>query len=125
MSTLNRPSIEIELVFVLETALGGPSVNAVDVIRATDFILPAIEVVDDRYSRSGTAGVIDSIADAASCGFVMVGGNPCRLDQVDVRVSDEEEIAATRPGQGAIEERAHGPTEELDARLFEGRALHT
>ena len=85
MGILNRPLVEVELVFVLKEDLGGPDVNAVDVIRATDFILPAIEVVDGRYSQSGAGGVIDSIADAASCGFVMVGGNPVHLTDVDIR----------------------------------------
>jgi len=85
MSTLNRPLVEIELVFVLGESLGGPSVNAADVIRATDFILPAVEVVDSRYSMRGKPGVVDSIADAASCGFVIVGGNPTPLSDVDIR----------------------------------------
>ena len=85
MSTMNRPLVEIELVFVLGSDLGGPSVNAVDVIRATDFILPAVEVVDSRFSKRGKPGVIDSIADAASCGFIMVGGNPMKLTDLDVR----------------------------------------
>jgi 2-oxo-hept-3-ene-1,7-dioate hydratase len=85
MSTMNRPLVEIELVFVLKSDLGGPSVNAVDVIRATDFVLPAIEVVDSRFSRRGKPGVVDSIADAASCGFIMVGGNPTPLSDIDVR----------------------------------------
>lgn len=85
MSTMNRPLVEIELVFVLKDELGGPSVNAADVIRATDFILPAVEVVDSRYSKSGKAGVVDSIADAASCGFIMVGGNPRDLTQLNIR----------------------------------------
>jgi 2-keto-4-pentenoate hydratase len=85
MSTMNRPAVEIELVFVLGADLGGPSVNAVDVIRATDFVLPAVEVVDSRFNRRGQAGVIDSIADAASCGFIMVGGYPKKLGEVDLR----------------------------------------
>ena len=85
MSTMNRPLVEIEIVFVLKEELTGPSVNAIDVIRATDFVLPAIEVVDGRYSRSGSGGVVDSIADAASCGFVMVGGNPTSLTDIDIR----------------------------------------
>jgi 2-keto-4-pentenoate hydratase len=44
---------------VLKSGLGGPSVNAVDIIRATDFILPAIEIVDGRYARRGVGGVVD------------------------------------------------------------------
>ncbi len=85
MSTMNRPLAEIEIVFVLKEPLGGPDVNAIDVIRATDFILPAVEVVDNRYAGSGKKGIVDSISDAASCGFVMVAGNPTSLNDVDVR----------------------------------------
>ncbi|MXY04091.1 MAG: hypothetical protein F4Y66_14835 [Acidimicrobiales bacterium] len=80
------PLVENEFVFVLKSDLGGPGTNAVDVMRATDFIVPAVEVVDRRYNRRSTqAGVVDSIADAASCGFIIVGGRPKRLDEVDIR----------------------------------------
>ncbi len=85
LSTLNRPLVEIELVFVLKSDLGGPSVNAVDVIRATDYVLPSVEVVDSRYSKRGKPGVVDSIADAASCGFIIVSGNPQKLTDIDIR----------------------------------------
>lgn len=85
MRTMNRPLAEIEIVFVLKEPLGGADVNAIDVIRATDFILPAIEVVDNRYAGSGTKGLVDSISDAASCGFVMVAGNPTSLNDIDIR----------------------------------------
>ncbi len=85
MSRFNRPRVEVELAFVLKDDLQGPSVNAADVIRATDFVLPSIEIVDSRFSRRGAGGVVDTIADAASCGLVILGGNPCRLDQIDVR----------------------------------------
>ncbi len=85
MSTMNRPLVEIELVFVLGAPLGGPDVNALDVIDATAYVVPAIEVVDSRFSKRGKPGVIDSIADAASCGFIMVGGNPASLSDIDVR----------------------------------------
>jgi 2-keto-4-pentenoate hydratase len=99
MSRLNRPMVEIELAFVLAADLGGPSVNAIDVIRATDFIVPAVEVVDSRFARRGKAGVVDSVADAASCGFIMVGGNPSTLVDVDVR-----HVAGALYKNGEIEE---------------------
>lgn len=85
MSSLNKPSVEVELVFVLKENLGGPTVNAADVIRATDFITPAVEIVDSRYNKRGTKLVIDSISDAASCGCVMLGANQVSLGDVDVR----------------------------------------
>lgn len=99
MSRMNRPFVEIELVFVLSRPLGGPDVNAVDVVNATDYVLPAIEVVDSRYSKSGKAGVIDSIADAASCGFIIVGGNPAKLSEIDPRY-----VAGALYKNGEVEE---------------------
>jgi 2-oxo-hept-3-ene-1,7-dioate hydratase/2-keto-4-pentenoate hydratase len=82
---MNRPLVEQELAFVMGSRLTGPSVNAADVIRATDFVLPALEVVDTRFNRRGKTLLVDSISDAASCGFVVLGGNPARLADIDIR----------------------------------------
>ncbi len=84
-SAMNRPLVEVELAFVMGHELRGPSINAADVIRATDFVLPALEIVDSRYSGRGTNLLVDSISDAATCGFVVLGGNPVKLTDVDVR----------------------------------------
>ena len=84
MATLNRPWIEIEIAFVLRRRLAGPAISTADVLAATDFIAPAIELVDSRFTYDSPEGaVIDSIADAASCGFVMVGGCRVALNEVD------------------------------------------
>lgn len=78
--------LEIEIAFVLGKSLRGPHVTPVDVIRATEFVLPAIEIVDSRYSHVGPGPlVVDSIADGAWCGGIVLGGSPRRLDQIDVR----------------------------------------
>ena len=80
----------------------GPHITPVDVMRATDFILPAIEVVDRRYTRRAPGPlIVDSVADGAWCGRVVVGSNPQQLTQIDVR-----EIAGTLLVNG--ETRAHG-----------------
>ena len=84
-ATMNRPLVEVELVFVMCNELRGPSVNVADVIRATDFVLPALEIVDSRYSGRGKNTLVDSIADAAMCGFVVLGGRPMDLRDVDLR----------------------------------------
>ena len=84
-SAMNRPLVEVELAFVMGKELKGPSVNAADVIRATDFVLPALEIVDSRYNGRGNNLLVDSISDAATCGFVVLGGNPVKLTDVDVR----------------------------------------
>jgi len=83
--TMNRPLVEVELAFVMGDELAGPSVNVADVIRATDFVLPALEIVDNRYNTRGKNLLVDSIADAASCGFVVLGGRPMSLLDIDVR----------------------------------------
>ena len=84
-SRLNRPLVEVELAFVMKEELKGSSVNVADIIRATDFVLPALEIVDMRYKDSGPNMLVDSIADTAWCGGVVLGGNPVRLNDVDIR----------------------------------------
>jgi 2-keto-4-pentenoate hydratase len=98
-SRMNRPLVEVELAFVLREPLIGPSVNAADVIRATDFVLPAIEIVDTRQRGRGPVPLVDSIADAAACGFVILGGRPVRLTDIDIR-----RIGATLSINGSVEE---------------------
>jgi 2-keto-4-pentenoate hydratase len=79
------PLVEIELAFVMKDGLRGPGVNAADVIRATDFVLPAIEIVDFRVQRAPGMDVRDTIADLAAVGGVVLGGNPRSLTDIDVR----------------------------------------
>ncbi len=79
------PHVEIEVAFVMKDALTGPKVNAADVIRATDFILPSIELVDLRVAMAPGMDVRDTIADLAGVGAIVLGGNPVRLDAIDVR----------------------------------------
>lgn len=84
-AAMNRPMVEVELAFVFREPLYGPSVNAADVIRATDFILPTLELIDSRYRTLGDNLLVDSIADGASCGRIVLGANPIDLKSVDIR----------------------------------------
>lgn len=79
------PMIELEIAFVMKHALKGPNILPMDVIRATDFIVPAIEIVDFRVELAAGYNIIDSVADLAACGAVVLGGNPCSLMDIDVR----------------------------------------
>lgn len=93
MSRLFDPMIEIEIAFVMKQALNGPGVLPVDVLRATDFVLPAMEIVDFRIARAPGMNLIDTVADLAACGGAVLGANPRRLDQIDIRrVKGEMEI---------------------------------
>jgi 2-keto-4-pentenoate hydratase len=98
-SRMNRPLVEVELAFVLREPLVGPGVNAADVIRATDFVLPCIEIVDLRQRGRGPNMLVDSIADAAACGLVVLGGRPVRLIDLDIR-----RVGASLAINGSVEE---------------------
>lgn len=99
MSSFNRPLVEVEIAFVLGEQLSGPGVTTADVIRATDFVLPSIEIVDTRYNGRGPKLLVDSISDAAMCGRVILGACPRRLHEIDVRA-----IGASLSKNGEVEE---------------------
>ena len=80
-----EPMVELEIAFVMKHALRGPGVLPVDVIRATDFVLPAIEIVDFRLKREPGFSIIDTVADLAACGAAVLGANPRPLDAIDIR----------------------------------------
>jgi 2-keto-4-pentenoate hydratase len=73
------------MAFVMKERLEGPGINIADVIRATDFVLPAIEIVDFRVGPAPGMDVRDTIADLAAVGAVVLGGNPVDLKAIDIR----------------------------------------
>lgn len=85
MTRFFDPMVEMEIAFVMKDALSGPGVLPMDVIRATDFVVPAIEIVDFRVSRAPGMNIIDTVADLAACGAAVLGANPRRLDAIDIR----------------------------------------
>ena len=80
--------IEAEIAFVMKAPLKGPGVTIFDVLNATDFITPSLEILDTRIVRANAANtraVIDTISDnAANCGIV-TGGRPVRPMDIDLR----------------------------------------
>jgi 2-keto-4-pentenoate hydratase len=84
VSELIQPRVEIEVAFVLGSSLPKQGCNVADVLRATEFILPAIEIIDSRIV-DWKIGIVDTVADNASSARVVLGGNPTRLEDVDVR----------------------------------------
>jgi 2-keto-4-pentenoate hydratase len=82
---LCAPRVEVEVAFVLGEKLAGPGVNVADVLRATAFLLPALEVIDSRIA-DWRITLADTIADNASSARVVLGGSPASTDAVDVRL---------------------------------------
>ena len=103
LSRFLQPRVEAEIAFVLGRDLDSPTTNVADVIRATEFVLPAIEVVDSRVA-GWDIRIADTIADNASSGAVVLGTTPRSLDGLDltaVGMSLEHGGEAVSTGSGA------------------------
>jgi 2-oxo-hept-3-ene-1,7-dioate hydratase len=98
-----RRAVEVETAFVLREPLVGPGITAADVIRATDFVLPCVEIVGTRQKGTGPNPLVDSIADAAACAGVVLGGRPARLTDIDIR-----RIGGSLMINGVVEETGVG-----------------
>ena len=79
---LLQPKVEAEVAFVLGRDLPDRPVVASDVLRATEFVVAAIEVVDSRI-RDWDISIVDTVADNASSGMFVLGGSPRRLTDID------------------------------------------
>ena len=84
-----EPRVEVELAFILSRLLKG-QVTLFDVLRATEYIVPAIEIIDARIIRQdpktgATRTVIDTISDNAANAGIVLGGRPVKPDAVDLR----------------------------------------
>ena len=99
---LIAPRAEAEIAFVLKDSLAGPGVTAADVIAATDYIAPCFEIVDSRI-RDWKIGIVDTVADNASCGVFVLGeakADPRDHDLPALHVTVTKNGAALSEGYG-------------------------
>jgi len=85
LSELIHPRVEAEIVFVLKEDLEGPGVLVSDVLRATDYIMPALEIIDSRIKRDKRRRIEDSISDNAGTGRVVFSGKMSSITDMDLR----------------------------------------
>ena len=103
-----QPRIEAEIAFVMKTALGGADVTREDVIAATDYVAPSIEILDTRIQRAdaqtGKARtVFDTISDNAANAGIVLGAEHHAIDAFDLRW-----VGAMAFRNGEIEETGLG-----------------
>lgn len=84
------PRIEVELAFVLKDKLEGDNVTIFDVLNATDYVIPALELIAARCHRTDpdtgyTRKVYDTIADNAANAGIILGGRPIKPTEIDLR----------------------------------------
>lgn len=82
--------VEAELAFVMARRLSGPDCTLFDVLNATDFVVPALEILDTRIERvdpatKATRKIFDTIADNAANAGIVLGGRPIRPLDADLR----------------------------------------
>jgi 2-oxo-hept-3-ene-1,7-dioate hydratase len=112
------PRLEVEFAFVLARPLRGPGVTLVDVLNATDWVVPALELIDARIEQfdrvtKAPRKVLDTIADNAANAGIATGGRPMRVDAVDWRwagalLHRNGVIEETGLGAGVLNHPANG-----------------
>ena len=82
---VSQPRAEAEVALVLADDLEGDQITLLDLIDATAYALPAIEVVGSRIAKWDIS-ILDTIADNASSGMIVLGTQPVILDDIDLRM---------------------------------------
>ncbi|MFS0823883.1 2-keto-4-pentenoate hydratase [Bacillus sp. 1P02SD] len=101
-----QPKVEGEIAFILKKDLRGPNVTALDVLQATEYIVPALEIVDSRV-KDWKIKLADTVADNASSGFYVLGGKPTKVEDIDLELigmtlSKNGKLANTGVGAAAL-----------------------
>ena len=113
-----QPRIEAEIAFVMKAPLAGPNVTVFDVLNATDYVTPALEILDTRILRvdpetKKARTIVDTISDNAANAGIVLGGRQMRPDAIDMRwmgaiVSRNAEVEETGLGAGVLNHPARG-----------------
>jgi len=110
--------IEVELAFVMKDRLEGANCSLYDVMNATDYVVPALEILDTRIERvdpasGATRKIADTIADNAANAGIVLGGRPFKPDAVDLRwvaaiLTKNAAVEETGVAAGVLNHPAHG-----------------
>jgi len=111
VDSMISPKIEAEIGFILEEDLVGPNVTYIDVIMATKYVVPTLEIIDSRVN-DWKIKLIDTVADNGSSAKVVVGDKKTTLETVDLRTNGmvlfkNDELLATGAGAAALGHPAH------------------
>ncbi|HEX7781478.1 MAG TPA: 2-oxo-hepta-3-ene-1,7-dioic acid hydratase [Sphingobium sp.] len=103
-----QPRIEAEIAFIMKRPLVGAALTPADVLAATDYVAPALEILDTRITRKDPRTgqirrVFDTIADNAANGGIVLGA-PVR----DFRDRDLRWVGAIVSKNGEVEETGLG-----------------
>jgi len=113
-----QPRIEAEIAFVMKSDLAGPDVTVEDVLAATNYVTPSLEILDTRILRvdpetKKTRNICDTIADNAADAGIVIGDQKLDPYQIDMRwmgaiVLRDGEVEETGLGAGVLNDPAAG-----------------
>jgi 2-oxo-hept-3-ene-1,7-dioate hydratase len=113
-----QPRIEAEIAFVMKAPLAGATVTREDVIAATDYVAPSLEILDTRILRADPATgkpriITDTISDNAANAGLVLGTERHAIDAQDLRwagaiVSKNGEVEETGLGAGVLNDPVQG-----------------
>ncbi|VEF46801.1 2-keto-4-pentenoate hydratase [Bacillus freudenreichii] len=100
------PKVEAEIGFMLSEDLVGPNVTYLDVLMATKYVVPTLEIIDSRI-EGWRIKLIDTVADNGSSAKVVLGDRQTNLENTDLRTAGmalykNEELIATGSGAAAL-----------------------
>ena len=113
-----QPRVEAEIAFVMKAPLKGPHVTSNDVIAATDYVAPSLEILDTRVLRvdpitKKARTIVDTISDNAANAGIVLGTQKWKPHEFDLRwvgaiVSKNCEVEETGLGAGVQNDPALG-----------------
>lgn len=104
--TMIAPKVEAEIGFMLKEDLVGPNITFLDVIMATEYVVPTLEIIDSRIA-DWRIKLIDTVADNGSSAKVVIGDEKQPLEAINLRTNGmilkkNGEIVATGSGAAAL-----------------------
>ncbi len=122
-----QPRVEAEIAFVMKSDLAGDTITRDDVIAATDYVAPSLEILDTRILRldtetQKTRTVVDTIADNAANAGIVLGTQRHAIDAFDLRW-----CGAIVKKNGAVEETGLGAgvlDDPIESVVWLARRMH-
>ena len=127
LGRLIQPKVEAEIALVIGRDLTHERHTYADLIRATEYALPAIEIVDSRI-ENWNIKFVDTVADNASSGLFVLGGRPLKLGEFDIancamRMRRGDEVVSSGSGRACLGSPLNAAVWLADVMAQRGRPL--
>ena len=113
-----KPRIEAEIAFVMKAKISGKEITKSEIIEATDYVCPALEILDTRIKRSDpttgqTRKIFDTVADNAANAGIILGNQTHKIKDWDLRrvgciLKKNNEVEETGLGAGILDDPVTG-----------------